>query len=327
MEPIDVASERLSRIVTEIDQYSETIITETDTRVKIVDRIFVEVLGWEYGELLTEDSAIEGFVDYNFRVDGRSKLIVEAKRDSAPFEIDTAKTPIRGYKLNGPVFRSRMVKEGIGQAIRYCGAKNAELACLTNGRQWIVFRGNRLGDGRDTIDGMAFVFDSLQAVLANFARFYSLLARDSVKLLEYRPIFQEAEGRPIRTSTTHRSLIRAGSAKVIPASDLAANIERVMSSFFQRLTGDDDQDMLTACFVETRESAAADVRLSRISGDILERIRSLDTGDAAILTSLIDRAAQSKRNEFVVLVGTKCSAPEVLRGLTVQVRHARVIKV
>ncbi|WP_436522795.1 AAA family ATPase [Actinoplanes sp. HUAS TT8] len=305
MEPIDVAFERFKAIVAEVSGYAETVITESDTRVKVIDRIFVEVLGWDRGELLTEDPAITGFADYNFRIDGRSRLIVEAKRDGLKFDLDGAKNATRGYKLNGPVFKQATLREGIEQAIRYCGTKNAELACLSNGRQWVIFRGNRLGDGKDTVEGMGFAFKEVEEVIQNFSAFYGLLSRDSVKTLEYRPRFQEAEGKPLRTTAVSRSLNRAGSARVVPASSLAVDMDRIMASFFQRLTGDQDPDMITSCFVETRESEAADARLARVSSDLVGRIREIDTTDSSYLTQLIDRAARAKRNEFIILVGTK----------------------
>ncbi len=57
-----------------------------------------------------------------------------------------------------------------------------------------MFRGNRLGDGRDTRDGMAFIFPDLKAIDENFSFFYNLLSYEAVDSVSYRPYFQEAEG-------------------------------------------------------------------------------------------------------------------------------------
>ena len=207
--------------------------------------------------------------------------------------------------LNGPAFKSEAVTEGIEQAIRYCGSKNAELACVTNGRQWLIFRGNRLGDGTDTMRGMAFVFSTLDSIADNFKLFYRLLSRDDVERHEYRAYFQEMEGQPIRRSAFAKSLRERGSAQLLKPSDLASDLDRVMNAFFDRLTGDEDPDLLSDCFVTTAESQAADARLARISEDIVQRVRSIDSGDPEVLLQLIERAAQTKRHEFVVIVGTK----------------------
>jgi len=304
MESIDHAFDVFKAIKAEIASYSSTIVTESDARLKIIDRIMIEVLGWGHGEILTEDPASSGFADYNFRVNGRSRLIVEAKRDGGSFKC--ANRPAgRGFKLGGPVFNDPIVKGGIRQAILYCGAKNAELACLTNGQEWIVFRGNRLGDGKDTVDGSALVFGSLSIVEDNFALFFDLLSATSVSNYSYRGHFQEAEGQPVRTVIFKKALNPVGTASVLPLSSLASDLDRVMASFFHRLTGDDDPDLLSMCFVDTRESGQADTHLARISEDLLARIKQLETGDSVLLTSLIARAAESRRNEFVVIVGTK----------------------
>ena len=78
-----------------------------------------------------------------------------------------------------------------------------------------------------------------------------------------------------------------------------------MTSFFRRLSGDDDPDLLPECFVVTRESEIADEILARISEDLIGKIRNIDTQEAIELTELIKRVKSTQRNEFVILIGTK----------------------
>lgn len=304
LDPLDSSFGTFSRLRQDIATYGDTLATEADVRAKVIDPIFMQVLGWRGSEFLAENATSDGFVDYVFMVEGRSRLIVEAKRDGRTLGTDQRDTG-RGYVLNGPAFRTEAAKEGINQATRYCGSKNAELACVTNGREWIVFRGNRLGDGTDTMRGMAYVFSSLDSVADNFKLFYRLLSRDDVERHEYRAYFQEIEGQPIRRSAFAKSLRERGSAQLLQISPLATDLDQVMIAFFDRLTGDEDPDLLTDCFVTTAESDAADARLARISEDIVQRVRSIDSGDPEVLLQLIERAAQTKRHEFVVIVGTK----------------------
>lgn len=306
MEPIDVAHAAFKTLMDESGAYLNSIEMEADTRLKIIDRILVQVLLWPYAELGTEQPSEKGFADYVCRVQDRSRLIVEAKRDGRSLGCE-GRPPGAAFKLSGGVFKADAAKEGIAQAIRYCGAKNAELACVTNGREWIIFRGTRLGDGLDTRDGQAFVFPNLVAIEQKFNLFYNLLSHEAATCFSYRPYFQEAEGQPIRTSVFHRSLRPAGSAHFLPSGELASDIDKMMSSFFQRLTGDEDPEMIGLCFVETPESAHADDRLAKIAEDIIARISSLDTGRGTALTSLIQRVQESKRHEFVLIVGTKGS--------------------
>ncbi|MGW0638312.1 hypothetical protein [Nocardia salmonicida] len=304
MEPVDAAFEEFSKLRMEIATYDGTLITESDVRAKVIDPIFMRVLGWRGSELLTENPVANGFIDYVFSIEGRSRLVVEAKRDARPLGC-AHKDAGRGYVLGGPVFKTEAAKEGIAQAIRYCAMKNAELACITNGKEWVVFRGTRLGDGTDTMKGMGLVFPSLQAVSDKFDLFYRLLSRDDVERHEFRAYFQEIEGLPIRSSKFKKSIRQHGSEKMLPSSRLASDLDRIMTSFFDRLTGDDDNDLLLKCFVETSESRSADVQLARISEDVIMKIRSIDTSDPDELTRIIQRATETKRHEFVVIVGTK----------------------
>ncbi len=304
MEPIDVAYEAFLGLQGEIASYAETVITEADVRLKIIDRVFLEVLSWPHQEILAENAVSSGFVDYSFAVVGRARLIVEAKRESVDFGLG-ARPAKRGFLLNGPVFAGSAARPGIDQAIAYCGSKNAELACVTNGNEWIVLRGNRLGDGRDSLSGVAFVFSSLETIERHFKFFYDLLSYESVTHFLYRAHFQEAEGQPIRAVRFERPLRNQNSAVLLPIGLLAADIERVMARFFDQLTGDDDPDLLASCFVETTESQRADHRLARVATDILGRLQDLDTSDPVALTALVLRAVQSRRHEFVIIVGTK----------------------
>ena len=304
MEPIDVAAERLTSVMSAIAGYRDTIRSEQDTRLKVINPVFHEVLAWPLGAIATEERSGEGYIDYKLSIGGRARLIVEAKRDGRDLGLRD-RTTGRAYKLDGPVFVGDSVKEGVGQAIRYCGQKNAELACVTNGREWIVFRGSRLGDGLDSMEGVAFVFPSLEEVQAHFARFYDLLSYEAVEMFRYRALFQEAEGRPIRPHHFRRALKDPNTKYPLPHDKLSSDLDRVMTSFFRRLSGDDDPNFLADCFVVTRESQAADRRLARISEDLLGRIRNLDTASGDQLTELVDRVRMSQRNEFVLLVGTK----------------------
>jgi predicted type IV restriction endonuclease len=180
VDPLDSAFDTFSRLKQDIATYDGTLVTEADARAKVIDPMFTQVLGWRGSELFAENATSSGFVDYVFTIDGRSRLIVEAKRDSRTLGIDNRDTG-RGYILSGPAFKSEAASEGIEQAIRYCGSKNAELACVTNGRQWLIFRGNRLGDGTDTMRGMAYIFSTLDNISDNFKLFYRLLSRDDVE--------------------------------------------------------------------------------------------------------------------------------------------------
>jgi energy-coupling factor transporter ATP-binding protein EcfA2 len=303
-EPIDAAFDRFKLLRPEINSYSESIETEEDTRLKVINRVMNEVLNWPIAHIHTEVHTGSGFADYTMSVGDRTRLILEAKRDGRDLGC-SGRNAGRGYKLSGGVFNTEAAKEGIDQAIKYCGEEGCELACVTNGREWIVFRGSRLADGKRLRDGMAFVFPDLKAVEDNFSLFYDLLSYESAGAFGYRPYFHEAEGQPIRMSVFHKSVRPRGSARLINANQLYADLERVMGQYFQRLIGEGNDEMLEACFVESRESQRAERQLARIAEDVVTRIRDLDTGQGAELVRVIEATGALRRHEFVVIVGTK----------------------
>lgn len=304
METIDAAFSQFEGLIAQVKDYDATMVSEEDTRLKVIDRILTEVLGWPYSEISTEDYSLGSYIDYKLAIGGLARLIVEAKRDRSNLGVSDRACG-KPYKLNGPVLQSPTVREGITQAVRYCGQKNAELACVTNGREWVIFRGSRLGDGHDTLDGMAFVFPDLSSIRTGFRMFYDLLSYEKVRENRFRAFFQEAEGQPIRSHAFKQALRSDVSAKMLPVDPLTRDLERVMTSFFRRLSGDNDPGLLAKCFVVTKESQEADDKLLRISEEMAKRIRQLDTDTGSELTEVIDRVLQMQRNDFVVIVGTK----------------------
>jgi cold shock CspA family protein/energy-coupling factor transporter ATP-binding protein EcfA2 len=312
VEPIDVARERFLKITRdELPEYGDSVISEADVRMKVIDRIFVEVLGWPYADIRLEDQAgmgegkdMKGYIDYKCVIEGLNRLIIEAKRTGRDLGISADRSG-RFFKLNGPVFNTQAAREGIEQAIRYCGHKNAELACVTNGDQWIVFLGSRRGDGKDTLEGLGCVFGSLEGVADHFKKFYDLLSYEAVRGFRYRAEFQEAEGQPSRTSNFRSPIRKPESRNLIHADKLYNDLERVMVSFFQDLRGDEDPEMRRLCFVMTDESRRAEDSLARISEDLRNRVQTVRSGSGSQITKAIERVQKMKRQEFVLLVGTK----------------------
>jgi energy-coupling factor transporter ATP-binding protein EcfA2 len=306
IETIDAAFPKFEQFVnTGLPTFQHTLLTEADVRMKIIDPIFITILGWSFSQIFTESEG-GGYLDYRFTIEDFSRLVVEAKRDQRDLGIDSDRAG-RFYKLNGPVFHSPDAKEGLNQAIRYCAYKNSELACVTNGRQWIIFRGNRLGDGRDTLDGMACVFGSLEAVKSKFKLFYELLSQDSVTDFLYRAHFQEAEGRPIQTSSFRKALRTPNSSTLIKIDKIYVDIDRVMISFFRNLSGDKDSSLLFKCFVNSRESDLAEYKLVRISEELYNRVATIRTQNGKEIEDAISRVKEIQRNEFVLIIGTKGS--------------------
>ncbi|HMJ65835.1 MAG TPA: hypothetical protein VK615_10835 [Candidatus Binatia bacterium] len=160
---VDTSFRKFEALLKDVADFGETLFTESDSRIKIIDSVLIDVLGWHKSQISTSEQAGPGFLDYKLSIGNLAKVIVEAKRESRPFDLKSRECG-GAFQLSGPIFRNADLQEGIEQAVRYSAHKGAELACVTNGREWIVFRSNRLGDGLDVLSGKAFVFPSLECI-------------------------------------------------------------------------------------------------------------------------------------------------------------------
>ncbi|TXJ22294.1 MAG: hypothetical protein E6Q24_21245 [Chitinophagaceae bacterium] len=304
MELIDAAFEAFKQIKIDAETHGHSILSEQDTRLKIVDRIVSDVLGYNLlQDVSTEPASGSGFIDYLIKIKETGRLVIEAKKEAVDFEIKALYSG-RAYNLNGATFHARAVRDGLAQTIYYAAQESVELGCLTNGNTWIIFRANRLGDGKRPMDGRAFVFSDLQSIEANFKVFYELLSKQCVENLLYRAIFQEAEGQEVRVKDFAESLVKEDNLRLMTA-DFTSDFERVMNIFFSKLSGDDDPEFLSNCFVETKESQAAEYQLARISEELVSKVKAIETSQGEAIRKIIERIKNTNRQEFIILVGSK----------------------
>ena len=115
---------------------------EASTRLKIVDRVLREILGWTDNDISPEEHVSEDgshtFADYVLKT-GNVGVVVEAKKIGATFSNPTAK---RKERLN-KAFVSGEVGDAIIQARDYCRGLGIDFAVVTNGDSWIVFPAQR----------------------------------------------------------------------------------------------------------------------------------------------------------------------------------------
>lgn len=303
---LDRASAAFLNIMADVEKIDVKDWSEADTRLKVIDRIFFDVLGWCHNDVKTEDQAGGNFTDYTLSKGQAACLIVEAKKDSRCFELNNRKSA-QAYVLNGSAFSAQNAKEAVKQVIMYAAYKSCELGCATNGEEWIIFRPNRLGDGKNVMEGKAFIFTSLEDVKNNFGLFFDLLSKEAVTSLRYRGEFQRVEGTPIRDISFLKAIRGPKSKKLLPRGEFASDFDKIMASFFERMKGDQDKEMILKCFVETPESELADEKLLRIAEEIAISIKSLNTTTGAALVDLLESIKLQKRNKFILLVGSKGS--------------------
>jgi energy-coupling factor transporter ATP-binding protein EcfA2 len=298
---IDSAKQKYDRLVPDLYRLLPQIETEQDTRFQLIDRLLVEVLGWPRGEISTEPHVESGYVDYLLGNSDHSQLVIEAKRHGALL-LDIRSNKLGYYKAGGAALKS--AREGMDQAKRYCVEKAVLLSAITTGTQWIGFWTLRT-DRKPPYEGMAAVFPTLESIDANFAEFYQLFSYEGVREQLYEVLIHEAEGLTIKPVEVLESVLADADIHLLRKPPIAADLQAVFRGFFSTIADESDPELLSRCFVESRESREADITLEKITKDLVSVVNLVGRDNSAVLQQEIKYAAESGKGEFVLIIGNK----------------------
>jgi hypothetical protein len=166
-------------------------LSEADTRAKLIDPLFRDILGWTEVEIRREKPTADGYADYILGADF-NYLLVEAKRTKPRFKLNIP-SKARKLQLSGPhLLGQRSVRPVLEQARSYATDLGAQFALVTNGDQFILFKPHL--PGKPWHSGVALVWHDHQDIRDDFAAFFSFLARDSVVSGQLAEAFESAEG-------------------------------------------------------------------------------------------------------------------------------------
>jgi energy-coupling factor transporter ATP-binding protein EcfA2 len=298
---LDCAKDKFDELCSEWLSIRDQIETEQDTRFKVINRILIDVLGWNYSDIKTEPYTESGYIDYLLQLNGRNKFVIEAKKASKLL-IDTRSPNYAAYKIGGPALKSAL--DGVDQATKYCVKTGVLFYALTTGFEWIGLSAIRT-DGKAPEDGKALVFPSLESISKNFAVFYDLFSKEGISGNLHMIRLNEAEGLNIQYYEKLISVIEQSQIKLLPKSTIASDLDNVFKEFFSSMSGDNDPDMLSKCFVESKESREADVSLEKIARNLTNSIEVVKSEKADELKTKIEIAVESQRGEFILIVGNK----------------------
>ena len=166
---------------------------------------------------------------------------------------------------------------GIEQAASYAMPNGLPIAVLTDGLIWIIFRTFVPGENYKLKE--AVVFPGLDAVISDFSIFFDLLAKRQVGKRIYGSIFDRLHNK--RSLLTSRLIAPVEENEILLSqkSELAFDLERIFAVFFSRLAGEQDEDLLIECFVESRESRIADFALEKITTSVLGNVVPADIAE------------------------------------------------
>jgi ABC-type multidrug transport system fused ATPase/permease subunit len=298
MNGLDLGFAKIKEIFGTAAAIRENIATEEDAKLQIISRVLIEALGWDHRDISAEKKNTNGFSDYIVSDLTQPAFVVEAKRIGR-IPIGTQATKRQEYKISGPALKAAF--PAIEQAASYCTPLGIQLAVLTDGHVWIVFK--PFIPGAPHSDKQAFVFPSFDAVQSDFATFYELLSKETSRLGTYKLLFDKIHENRLFVTQPMRAVINDSDLRIEHKSALAFDLDQVVSRYFSTLEGQDDEDMGINCFVETNESRVADFSLEKITANVLGNIVNTSTTVDESLKSLIVGAITADVGETVFIVG------------------------
>ena len=152
-------------------------INEATTRLRIIDKILFECLGWHTADVEAEQAYNREFVDYAL---GQpvTEAIVEAKREGIHFTLPAGVEGRRVADIQ-TLITDASTKAAVTQVLGYCQSRGVPIAIICNGHQIAAFYASRQ-DGVPPLSGRALTFSSLDEMRDDFKLFWNYLSRDGM---------------------------------------------------------------------------------------------------------------------------------------------------
>lgn len=289
MSNVDVAEQKLKLLLADVRTDMPSIVSEEDAKVKIINRIFSECLGWSFTQFTCENRHDSGYSDYVLKVGSTPSIVVEAKRIGI-LDIESAVLDRhRELKISGSSLKHSF--PGIQQAFSYASEAGIPIAVVTDGIKWIIFKTWVQGPYKEK---EAFVFPSLDAIENSFSIFYELLAYEQFSKKTYNLLFDEIHNNRQNLSTPLKAPIEPEEIKILPKSPIAFDLEKIFNGFFTQLIGEQNSEIMAECFVESNESRIADYSLEKITTSILNNLPKDNNKIGSELSELIRGNVQAQ---------------------------------
>lgn len=296
--------EKAKEICAEVSDNLQNIQSEEDAKIQIIVRILTDCLGWLHSDIAAETKHDIGYSDFILKDGECPVLLVEAKRIGL-IDINSAeKHKVRNFKISGPSLKKAIA--GIDQATSYAAPNGLPIAVLTDGISWIVFKTFTPGENFKSKE--AIVFPSLSALLSDFSRFYDLLAKTQIQKKVYHSIFDEIHQDRILLTERLFSPIEDNDIHLSQKSELAFDLDKIFSSFFSKLSGEDSEDLLHECFVESKDSRIADFSLEKMTTSILGNLtpqnKTVDQELEGVIKKNVEaESTQPESGQTVFIIG------------------------
>jgi hypothetical protein len=159
---------------------------EANIRLRIIDRVLTEALGWPHSAIAAEEPSDGGYIDYLVGELG-AQFIIEAKRADVGFELPVGLKS--GVVSLQPLLTSKDSKDlaaALRQAGGYAQEHGVPVAIAFNGHQLVAYLATR-SDGVPPLKGKALVFSSPESFVSDFIVLWNTFSPEGV---QSRAIYQ-----------------------------------------------------------------------------------------------------------------------------------------
>ncbi|QVY60913.1 hypothetical protein [Cytobacillus gottheilii] len=224
-------------------------LSEADTRSKIIDPLFKDVLGWDESQIKREAYTPKiGFYDYKFD-SGINKFVLEAKKTTIEFSMPKNRT-IKYKSLN---IKSDL-RKAIEQGINYATTIGISVVVAYNGKQLAVtyIPYTHIQNFNDT-----YLFRDINDICTNFSKFFNILSPIVNSNEELHKLIVPDQNNPlIRPRPPFKDRITSIQKDInakSPSNELSQYFESIQSRYFSDIIT--DEELLMKCYCGNTSAA------------------------------------------------------------------------
>lgn len=171
MDAYAAGREKIGRLA---DEYRDlTGMNEANTRIRIIDGVLYDCLGWTVDEISNEEYFDGEYADYSIGKPS-TNLILEAKREGITFTLPAGIAGRRSVDLQTAI-EDEKTRSAITQVMGYCHSRGVPMGAIFNGHQLLAFYASRQ-DNLPPLKGTALCFSSLDEMVADFQALWNNLS-------------------------------------------------------------------------------------------------------------------------------------------------------
>lgn len=266
MNNIDQTLEKFNQFKSDIDEFMVIDLNESDTRSKLIDNLFINVLGWSEANIRREGKVESGYFDYHLSLPGIN-FIIEAKRS---FKEIVLPTNHKTSKIKS-IYNDN--KELFDQIRNYVIEKGCQYGIITNGKQFIICRLLNT-DGTSWLDNQCLLFNGFEDIEKRFVTFYENLSKQAI--INNGGFKFDFPINSIVSNTIVSTIIDREKELVRNSfsTALAPIIDRIFGEIFSE-ESENDSDFIQKCFVENQETKKNKDEIDKLFSDKAPQISNV----------------------------------------------------